>query len=112
MDIKQQLVAVSKSLRCNFTVRDQTVPPDQVFSETGFLPAIMRRADQLSSFCLGYSLGLTFEDSPGTTLGIRVKFDDKTPNCLRVMCATDIVIEFIQNAPSRSMTPIDNLLND
>lgn len=112
MDISQQLAAVAKALRCNFTLRDQPVASDQVFSDSGLLPAIMRRADQLSVFCLGYGLGLTFEEAPNTMQGSKVKFDDKTPNSLRVMCATDIIVEFMQNAPTRAVTPLDDLLYD
>jgi intracellular multiplication protein IcmS len=112
MDINKQLVALAKALRCNFTLRDQPIAAEQVFSEIGLLPAIMRRADQLSSFCLGYGLGLSFEEAPNTMQGTKVKFDDKTPNSLRVMCAADVMIEFMQNAPTRSLTPLDDLLYD
>ena len=112
MDINKQLIAVAKALRCNFTLRDQPIAVEQVFSDIGLLPAIMRRADQLSSFCLGYGLGLSFEEASNTMQGTKVKFDDKTPNSLRVMCATDVIIEFMQNAPTRSLTPLDDLLYD
>lgn len=110
--IVQQFCSVAKLLRCHFTLRDQPIPIEQALSETGLLPAIVRRADQLSSFCLGYGLGVSFEDSQSAMLGIRVKFDEATPNSLRLLCLTDVLIELIQQAPSRDVTPLDDLMYD
>jgi len=110
LDITQQLCAIAKTLRCNFTLQDQPISFERVFSESGLLPAIMRRADQLSSFCLGYGLGITYTDQGDAMLGVKAEFDDKTANTLRVMCALDVIIEIMQNAPSRTVTPIDELL--
>lgn len=108
----QQFCSVAKLLRCHFTLRDQPIPIEQALSETGLLPAIVRRADQLSSFCLGYGLGASFEDTQGSMLGVRVKFDEATPNSLRLLCLTDVLIELIQQAPSRDVTPLDDLMYD
>lgn len=112
MNISEHLVAISESLQCNFTLRDQPISAEKVFSATGLLPSIMRRADQLASFCLGAGLGCTFDDAPGTMLGTKVTMDDKISMTLRLMCATDIIIELIQTAPSREMTPLDDLMYD
>lgn len=111
-DIVQQISAVARVLRCNFTLRDQPIAIEQVFADTGLLPAIIRRADQLCSFCLGYGLGVTFEESQGAMLGVRVKFDEATPNSLRLLCAADVIIELMQHAPSREVTPLDDLMYD
>ena len=111
-NIVQQICAVAKVLRCNFTLRDQPISVEQVFAETGLLPAILRRADQLCSFCLGYGLGVSFEESQGGMLGVRVKFDEATPNSLRLLCAADVIIELMQHAPTREVTPLDDLMYD
>jgi intracellular multiplication protein IcmS len=110
--ISERLCDVAKVLQCNFTVKNQPVDYEKVFSELGLLPGIMRRADQLCSFCLGYGLGVTFDDSQGAMLGVTVKFDDATPTSLRLLCATDVLIEIIQQAPSREVTPLDDLMYD
>ncbi|HKY69680.1 MAG TPA: type IV secretion IcmS family protein [Gammaproteobacteria bacterium] len=112
MAIVDEVSSIAKALRCNFTLRDQPISVEQVFSETGLLPAIMRRADQLASFCLGYGLGVSFEESQGAMLGVRVKFDEATPNALRLLCAADVIIELMQNSPSRDITPLDDLMYD
>jgi len=110
--IVEQICGIAKVLKCNFTLRDQPVAIERVLSETGLLPAIMRRADQLCSFCLGYGLGVSFEESQGSMVGVRVKFDEATPNSLRLLCATDVIIELMQHAPSREFTPLDDLMYD
>lgn len=110
--ITSKLVDVAKVLQCRFTVKDQTIDYEKVFSEKGLLPAIMRRADQLSSFCLGYGLGVTFEEAQGAMLGVIVKFDEATPMSLRLLCAADVLIELMQQAPSRESTPLDDLMYD
>jgi intracellular multiplication protein IcmS len=112
MELHEQIEAIAKVLRCNFTLRDQPITIKEVFAETGLLPAIVRRADQLCSFCLGYGLGATFEEVSGGLLAVRVKFDDATPNSLRLICITDVIIELMQNAPTRDSTPLDALMYD
>lgn len=108
--IVKQCCAIAKALRCHFTVRDKAVSIEDVLSVTGLLPQIMRRADQLSSFCLGYGLGISIEEAQGAMAGERVKFDMVTPNSLRLLCFSDVLIELIQQAPSRDVTPLDDLL--
>ena len=112
MEISHQLEAVADALQCNFTLRDQPISAEKVFAHSGLLPSIMRRADQLASFCLGDGLGCTFEDAPGTMLGSKVVMDDKVAMTLRLLCATDIIIELVQTAPSRDATPLDDLMYD
>ena len=112
IDINTQMALVAKGLSCNFTLKEQPMHYDQVFSNTGLLPAMARRADQLSSFCLGYGIGVSFEESQGATLGVRVKFDEATPRSLSLLCLTDILIELIHAGPSRATTPLDDLMYD
>jgi intracellular multiplication protein IcmS len=110
MNLSHQVASIATVLRCNFTLKDQAISYEQVFAEGGLLPAIIRRADQLCSFCLGYGLGVSFEEAQGTMLGIKVKFDGATPNSLRLICAADVLIELMHNSPSRDYTPLDDLM--
>ena len=112
MSLVKQLCAVSKILRCNFTLRDQPITAEKVFAEIGLLPSLMRRSEQLSNFCLGYGLGGTFENAQNSMTGVKVVFDDKVPNSLRLFCAVDILIEIVQSAPSYDVTPLDDLMYD
>jgi intracellular multiplication protein IcmS len=112
MDITKSLGLIASSLRAKFYLNDRFLSFDEVFSPTGLLPAIARRADQLSSLCLGYGLGLSFEDAEDGLLGTRVLFDDVTPNALRLLCLTDVINELMQGGPSKDYTPLDELMYD
>lgn len=112
MTLTPQIIAITKVLRCNFTLRSAPINYEQVFADTGLLPAIVRRADQLCSFCLGYGLGVSFEEQQGAMLGVKVKFDEATPNSLRLLCITDVLIEIMQSSPSREVIPLDDLMYD
>src|SRR5579872_848747 len=108
MSLSQQLSAIAQSMGCKYTVKGEPIGYDKVFSETGLLPAIMRRADQLCSFCMGYGLGLTFDRSESATLGVVVQMDATTPNVLRLLCVTDVLHEFMQQAPSPEAISLDD----
>lgn len=110
--IAKTMSAIAKQLKANFTLSGSTITYDEVFSPTGLLPAIVKRADQLASLCLGYGIGATFEDAEGTKLGTKVKFDEVTPNVVRYMTMTDVLTELMQSAPSKDKTPLDELMYD
>ena len=112
LDFPQQLAAVAKAMGCNYTIRGEPIAYEQVFSPAGLLPAIMRRADQLCSFCFGFGLGLTFERSEGALLSVVVQWDTITPVSLRLLCATDVLYEFLHQAPTQASIPLDDLMND
>lgn len=112
MDISKNSIQIAKALNANFVLNDKPIVYTEVFSDTGLLPAIMRRADQLCSLCLGYGLGVTFDEAENAMLGVRVVFDDVTPNVLRFMCITDVLCELIFSAPSQRETPLDELMYD
>lgn len=112
MGIDTHLVAIAKTLNASFTLNDRPITYEEVFKDTGLLPAIARRADQLCSLCLGYGIGITFDEAEQSVLGVRVSFDDVTPNILRLMCITDVVCELMNSAPSKEVTPLDELMYD
>lgn len=106
------MATIAASMNAKFYLNDRFVSFDEVFSVTGLLPAISKRADQLCSLCLGYGLGASYDETEGALLGIRVVFDEVTPNVLRLLCMTDVVNELIQGGPSRDYTPLDELMYD
>jgi intracellular multiplication protein IcmS len=112
IDIRKSLALIASALNAKFYLNERFVSYDEVFSDTGLLPAIARRADQLCSLCLGYGLGATFDEAENTLLGTRVVFDEVTPNSLRLLCMTDVLNELIQGGPSKDHTPLDELMYD
>jgi intracellular multiplication protein IcmS len=111
-DIANKLAKLAKAMRANFILNDQPIPYEEVFSDTGLLPAIARRADQLCSLCLGYGIGVTFEDAEKAKLGVRVIFDDATPSVLRFLCIVDVLNDLIKMGPNPERTPLDELMYD
>ena len=108
----RKLSALAKTMKANFTLNSKPIGYDKVFADTGLLPALARRADQLCSLCLGYGIGATFEETDKATLGVKVKFDEVTPDVLRVLCICDVLSELINAAPSKDTTPLDELMYD
>lgn len=112
VDVSALLAKLSRSLNGNFTLNGRPLMTDEVFSETGLLPAIARRADQLSSLCLGYGIGVTFEEAEDSMVGSKVIFDDMTPNALRLLCLLDVLIELMRVVPQGESVPLDQLMYD
>lgn len=112
IDIRKSMSLIAGKMNAKFYLNDRFVSYDEVFSYTGLLPAIVRRADQLCSLCLGYGLGASFKDAEGALLGTEVSFDEVTPTVLRLLCMTDVVNELIRGGPSHDYTPLDELLYD
>ena len=111
-DIAKHLGMIAASMNAKFYLNDRFVSYDEVFSYTGLLPPIAKRADQLCSLCLGYGLGISFQDAEDAMAGQRVVFDEVTPISLRLLCITDVLSELIQGGPSRDYTPLDELMYD
>lgn len=111
-DISKSMAVIAASMNAKFYLNDRFVSYEEVFSVTGLLPAVSKRADQLCSLCLGYGLGATYDEAEGALLGLRVVFDEVTPNVLRLLCMTDVLNELIQGGPSRDYTPLDELMYD
>lgn len=110
--ISQSMALIAANLNAKFYLNDRFVSYEEVFSDTGLLPAIASRADALCSLCLGYGLGLNYDDQEGALLGMRVVFDEVTPNALRLLCMTDVIYELIQGGPGKDFTPLDELMYD
>jgi len=112
LDISEQMAKVAKLMYAQFSLNSRPMTMAEVFSPTGLLPGIARRADQLSSLCLGYGIGVTFEDAEGSILGVRVVFDEITPNALRLLCLIDVLSELMKGYPRGSTVPLDQLMYD
>ncbi|MDR3477187.1 MAG: type IV secretion IcmS family protein [Gammaproteobacteria bacterium] len=112
MDISEQMAKIARTMGARFILNGRPMTIEEVFAPTGLLPAIARRADQLSSLCLGYGIGITFDEAEGSILGVRISFDEITPNVLRLLCMTDVLHELMQPTPKGEMTPLDQLMYD
>src|ERR1700722_7938064 len=112
MDMTVQLGKVARAMGARFSLNGRPMTVEEVFTGTGLLPAIARRADQLCSLCLGYGIGITFEEAEGSVLGVKVIFDDVTPQVLRLLCVADVLNELTAATPRVEMAPLDQLRYD
>jgi len=112
IDISQQMSRIARLMNASFSLNGRPMTMDEVFAVTGLLPGMARRADQLSSLCLGYGIGVTFEEAEGSVLGVKVIFDDITPNVLRLLCLVDVMSELMKGTPRGEVTALDQLMYD
>jgi intracellular multiplication protein IcmS len=112
MDIAPKLCAIAKQIGAHYSLKGRPITFEEVFSDTGLLPGLARRADQLSSLCLGYGLGATFEDVEDSLLGLKVSFDEFTPDSLRLLCLMDVLYEIVRMSPSQDDVALDELMYD
>lgn len=112
IDISKQMAKAARAMNGQFSLNGRPMTMEEVFAHTGLLPGIARRADQLSSLCLGYGIGVTFEEAEGTALGVKVIFDEITPNVLRLLTMIDVLSELMKGTPRGEVTALDQLLYD
>jgi intracellular multiplication protein IcmS len=110
--IQKNLGLISVTMGAKFTLNENFIGYDDVFSDTGLLPALARRADQLCSLCLGYGIGVSFEEAEKSLLGVKVVFDEVTPNVLRYLCIIDVLSELVKSSSSDGKTALDELMYD
>lgn len=112
IDISANMILIARKMGAKFYLNDRFISHEEVFSPTGLLPALARRADQLCALCLGYGLGVSFEDAEDALLGMRVIFDEVTPRSLRLLYLTDILQEIVRGGVSADYTALDELMYD
>ena len=112
LDMSEQMIKIARRLNGQYSLNGRPMTMEEVFAPTGLLPGMARRADQLSSLCLGYGIGVTFEEAEGSALGVKVIFDDITPNVLRLLCMIDVLNELMKGTPRGEVTALDQLMYD
>jgi intracellular multiplication protein IcmS len=110
MDVKDQCIALSRVMGIDYGLKNRTLTYEEVFSYTGFLPQIAKRADQLSMICFGYGIGAQFVDFKKSTCGIKVEFDNIAPAGVRMICITDVLCELVTMSSVNGRTMLDELL--
>ncbi len=113
MDVKSFCMAWVQHHQIELALRDQPLTAIEAFSEASLLPSIAKRADQLATLTLGYGIGLILEDTKESTLGVKVAFDDLTPNLIRLACVLQVLENLKQSATNDSgKVALDELFYD
>lgn len=112
MELGPKLCSIAKQIGAHYSLKGRPLTYEEVFADTGLLPGLARRADQLASLCLGYGIGATFDDVEDSLLGIKVSFDEFTPDTLRLLCIMDVLYEMVKMSPSPEEVSLDELMYD
>lgn len=111
-DFKKYLVKVFKAEDVRYMLRGRELGLEEIFSESGLLPAIAKRADQLCSLCLGYGIGASYKEKEASMLGTEVTFDTTTPPAVRLLMIYDVMQEIGKGISSDKKITLDELLYD
>ena len=111
-DVNTYLIKIFKEEEIKFTLRGRELGLEEIFSSTGLMPAIAKRADQLSSLCLGYGIGAGFKDKEASMLGTEVTFDPDTPIAVRLLMIYDVMQELKKGSSQEKRVSLDELLYD
>jgi len=112
MNFTKFLCALMNAENVDFVLDGKPISKEEVFADTGFLPAIARRADKMCLLCLGYGIGVTFVDAEKSRLGSRVQFDEVTPNTLRLLYFYDVIMEMVGSESEKNQVSVDELMYD
>lgn len=112
MELTSHLCNLMKATNVNFVFCGKPISYEEVFAETGLLPALAQRANQVCSLCLGYGIGATFTEAEKSVLGVQVQFDEVTPAVLRLLYIYDALLEIIKASAVADQVSLDELLYD
>ena len=112
MDIHKCMALVADRMQIKFTINNKPLTSMEVFAANGMFPAIIKRADQLSHFCLGTGLGITVEEAATSMMGTKAVMDQTISNAYRIMCMTEILCELMESSPNPKLLALDNLMYD
>ncbi|MDA9832843.1 type IV secretion protein IcmS [Gammaproteobacteria bacterium] len=101
MDVKklaELFQSIGRKKDWRFQLRGKALTVEEVFSFNGLLPAMAKRADQLSLLCLGYGIGVSFEDSDASILGYQLQLNEGGSDIVRLACIYDVVNEMAKSS--------------
>ncbi len=112
MDIYEHCRVVARNLGFTFTLRRRPLTEDEVFSETGMLPGIVKRANDCCILCFGYSTGLRLVPEERSMLGNRIEVDPKAPLLIALHFVTDVLVEIAARNGVNGAVELEELLMD
>ena len=104
--------AISKKNGLQFSLRSKKIEDEEVFSDVGLLPALLKRADQLSSLCFGVTSSATYVDEEKSILGTKLLLKDNASLPMGVYLSLLDTIEEITRGVRNGRVDLDELLYD
>lgn len=102
---------LTKKQSITYTLRSKVIEPEEVFSATGLMPALVKRADQLCSLCFGVSSGATYADEKDAMLGTKLVLKSNQLPMGFYFCFADTLLEVTGSAKNTRVN-MDELLYD
>lgn len=111
MTLAESLVRLAHYLNKSFTFKGEPIHYQDVFSPTGLLPGLARRAEQVANLCQGGdSLGARYQDDESALLGMSVSFDQQLSDQVRLFYFLDTLLELIDMSPDPNTIALDELM--
>ena len=98
LDIERILKELLGNRRRKFTYQGKEIPLDILFSKSGGLPILVRKAGLLCDFLFGEPLHVSYTSNPKALTGEDVVISDRQHPFTLVMLLYDTVEELIVNA--------------
>ena len=114
MDVKKMaelFQSIAKKQGWSFQIRGKVLTVEEVFSFNGLLPAMAKRADQLSLLCLGYGIGVDF-NSDASILGYQLKLREGSNDVVRLACIYDVIMRWPRQHLLVKLLPMSCCMND
>ena len=111
MEMIKQIHTIAKALNASFTFNERPISVEEA----------LRNWFVTGNFSSSRSALFTVprlwhwhfvEEAEKSILGVKVVFDDVTPNVLRYLCIADVISELINASPNKPNTPLDELMYD
>ena len=96
-----------------FALRSKLIEADEVFSEVGLMPALLKRSDQLCMLCFGVTSGAVYAEEEKSILGTRVSIQSAAESLPMGVyaCMLDTMLE-IARGERNGRIDMDELLYD
>ena len=94
-----------------FKLKGASISYEEVFSEKGLLPGIVKKANQMALLCAGVDLGATFAEEKESTLGKSVSFENDRLSLAAMLFIKDQIVEMSKMGDGLSIS-LDDLLYD
>lgn len=107
----QFCMALTRHFELTYVLRSKEVDPEEVFSDVGLLPALLKRSDQLASLCFGVTSGASYKDEDKSMLGTRLILPKKPLPVSSLVCIQDTLLE-ISRGVKKNRVELDELLYD
>ena len=107
----EQCIALAKHMDWRFKLKGNNITHEEVFSDKGLLPGIVKKANQMALLCAGVDLGATFSEEKESTLGKAVSFENDRLSLAAMLFIKDQIIEMSKMGDGLTIS-LDDLLYD